>query len=134
MSMYRGIYTKSGRRKMAVEFKYRLPICPEILEFLEDAAELDDYTKLEHILERYEGQEIEELMVSENELTELEEWMDAVAESRREWLDDDVREGREGPAFEEYGIARYFLEAIKDVVDLQGFSDEVKKQGEWEGE
>ena len=26
--------------------KYRLPICPEILEFLEDAAELDDYTNL----------------------------------------------------------------------------------------
>ena len=34
-----------GRRKMAVA-KYRLPICPEILEFLEDAAELDDYTNL----------------------------------------------------------------------------------------
>jgi hypothetical protein len=30
--------------------------------------EIDDYTNLEHILKRYEGQEIEELMVSENEL------------------------------------------------------------------
>jgi hypothetical protein len=105
---------------MAVDFKYRLPICPEILEFLEDAAELDEYTKLEYILERYEGQEIEELVVSENELLELKEWMDAVVESRREWLDDDVRQCREGPAFEEYGIARYFLEAIKDVVEHQG--------------
>ena len=114
--------------------KYRLPICPEILEFLEDAAELDDYTNLEHILERYEGQEIEELMVSENELMELKEWMDGVAGSRREWLDDDVKQGTEDPAFEEYGIARYFLEAIKDVVEHQGFSDEVEKQSEGEVE